>query len=76
MPSAPTVAEATLNSLKVGWDAPTNTGTAITAYDVRYILNSASSADKAVAGNWTVATDAWTSGSLEYTWQSEPEHEL
>ena len=67
VPEAPTVAEATLNSLKVQWSAPTNTGPAISAYDVRYILTSA---DETVDANWTVATDAWTSddgGNLEYT---------
>ncbi len=63
-PAMPTVAEATLNSLKVQWTAPTNTGPPITAYDIRYIL---SSADETDDDNWTVETDAWTSGALEYT---------
>ena len=63
-PSAPTIAEATFNSLKVVWNAPTNTGPTISAYDVRYILTSASETDDA---NWTEVEDAWTSGSLEYT---------
>ena len=68
-PSAPTIAAATFNSLKIGWTAPTNTGPSITAYDVRYILSSASAADKADDSKWTVVTDAWTSGDgdLEYT---------
>ena len=66
-PSAPTIAEATFNSLKISWTAPTNTGPSITAYDVRYILSSASAADKADDSKWTVVTDAWTSGDLEYT---------
>ncbi len=68
-PAAPQVAQATFNSLKISWSAPTNTGPAITAYDVRYILNSASDEDKADDSKWTEVTDAWTSGSgaLEYT---------
>ena len=68
-PAAPTIAQATFNSLKISWTAPTNTGPEITAYDVRYILSSATDADKADDTKWTVATDAWTSGdgNLEYT---------
>ena len=63
-PATPTIAEATFNSLKVEWSAPTNTGPDISAYDVRYILTNADETDDA---NWTVVEDAWTSGSLEYT---------
>ena len=69
-PDAPTIAQATFNSLKVSWTVPTNTGPEISAYDVRHILTSASAADKAVDANWTVVEDAWTSnngGDLEYT---------
>ena len=66
-PDAPSVAQATLNSLKVQWSAPTNTGPEISSYDVRYILSSASDEDKADATKWTLQTDAWTNGSLEYT---------
>ena len=70
VPDAPTVAQATFNSLKVAWTAPDNTGPAIIAYDVRHILSSASASDKMDDTNWTVAEAAWTSnngGSLEYT---------
>ena len=67
VPAAPTIAEATFNSLKVSWTAPTNTGPAISGYDVRYILSSASATDKADDNNWTEVEDAWTSGALEYT---------
>ncbi len=63
-PATPTIAEATVNSLKIDWTAPTNTGPNISAYDVRYILTSA---DENVDANWTEVEDAWTSGSLEYT---------
>ena len=69
-PAAPQVAQATFNSLKISWSAPTNTGPAITAYDVRYILSSASDEDKADDSKWTEVEDAWTSGNggdLEYT---------
>ena len=69
-PAAPMIAQATFNSLKISWSAPTNTGPAISAYDVRYILSSASDADKADDSKWTALTDAWTSGNggdLAYT---------
>ncbi len=66
-PATLTIAEATLNSLKVSWSKPTNTGPAISSYDVRYILTSASADDKADDSNWTEVTGAWTSGALEYT---------
>ena len=79
-PSAPTIAQATFNSLKVEWTAPTNTGPAISSYDVRYILSSASVADKADDTKWTEVADAWTSGNggnLEYTIGSpESEYKL
>ena len=56
------------DSLIVGWVAPTQTGgSAVTAYDLRYIL---ASADETVDSNWTVVEDAWTAnsgGNLEYT---------
>ena len=35
-PDAPTVTASTLNSLSVRWSAPTNTGSAISDYDVQY----------------------------------------
>ena len=35
-PAAPTIAEATLNSLKVTWAVPANAGPEITDYDVQY----------------------------------------
>ena len=63
-PAAPTVSASTLNSLTVTWSAPANTGPAISAYDVRYILTSA---DETVDANWTEIADAWTSGALTYT---------
>ena len=65
--AAPSVALATLNSLTVRWVAPMNMGPEISAYDMRYILSSASATDKADDNKWTLQEDAWTSGSLEYT---------
>ena len=51
--------------LLVAWDAPASDGaSAITAYNVRYIETSA---DETMDANWTVESNAWTSGSLEYT---------
>ena len=66
-PAAPSIAETMRNSLKISWVAPTNPGPAIDAYDVRYILSSASATDKADDSKWTEVEDAWTSGDLTYT---------
>ena len=69
-PGPPTVDWITTgdDSLIVGWVAPTQTGgSAVTAYDLRYI---SASADETVDSNWTVVEDAWTAnsgGNLEYT---------
>ena len=72
LPGAPTIDKveagrsATLSlTLTVEWTAPTETGgSAISAYDVRFIETAA---DETVAANWTVVDDAWTSGDLSYT---------
>ena len=49
----------------VSWDPPEHSGaSAVTGYDLRHIRNDAS--DKADA-NWTVASDVWSSGTLEHT---------
>ena len=64
---APTIASitATTNTLTVSWSAPVDDGgSAITAYDVRYIRTDAS--DKTVDANWTVEEGIWSSGTLEY----------
>ena len=51
-------------SLTVSWAAPANTGgSAITSYDVRYILSSAS--DKSAA-KWTVESGISASGTLQH----------
>ena len=49
------------NSLTVVWSAlPGGDGSAVTAYDLRFIETSA---DETVDANWTVVEDVWTSGS-------------
>ena len=51
-------------SLTVSWTAPGSAGgSAITAYDLRYILSDAS--DKA-DDQWTVVDPPWSSGTLQY----------
>ena len=58
---APTIGTVTAApvSLTVNWSAPSQTGSStITAYDIRYILTSAT--DRA-AGNWTLE-EAWAAG--------------
>ncbi len=57
LPDAPTVTSSTISSLTITWTEPTNTGPAISAYDVRYILTSV---DETVDANWTeVCLDEW-----------------
>ena len=67
---APTVGAitATTNTLTVPWSAPADDGgSAITAYDVRYIRTDATAAEKQDDDNWTVEEGIWSSGTLEYT---------
>ena len=62
-PAAPAIdaVAAGSESLAVTWTAPADTGTsAITAYDLRYILTSA---DETMDANWTIVDDVWTTGS-------------
>ena len=63
-PGAPTGLTATADGqtrVDLTWNAPSSDGgSAITAYDLRYIRSDAS--DKADA-NWTVVQDVWTTGS-------------
>ena len=73
---APTITSltATTNTLTVSWSAPSETGGAtITAYDVHYILSSAT--DKTVDANWTLKEDRWTTGggSLTYELRNLPD---
>ena len=55
-------------SIAVAWTAPTNAalGT-VTAYDLRYIRSDAPNKDDT---SWTVVSEIWTAGSLEYTLNS------
>ncbi len=69
LPKAPTIGAVTpgLASLAVSWSAPSSgDGSAITAYDLRYIDTAA---DETVDSNWTVVDDVWTTGigTLQYT---------
>ena len=56
------------DSIAVAWTAPVQTaGSAVTAYDLRYIQ---ADADGTVDSGWTVVNDAWTAdagGNLEHT---------
>ena len=67
-PGAPPVVAATTGGdtgLDVTWIGPSTARIpAITSYDLRYILANADESDDA---NWTVRSDAWTAGVLEYT---------
>ena len=67
-PVAPTIDSVTFGdtTLTVVWTAPVGE-TGITAYDVRNIEASETSANKLVDTNWTVVDNAWTSGALQYT---------
>ena len=61
-PSIETVG-ARFRQLLVTWTAPTTTGGAdVISYDVRHILSSLSSSDKADPMNWTRVNDAWQTG--------------
>ena len=65
-PEIPLVSNPTINSLKVSWEEPENTGPSIELYDIRAI--SAKVADKSDV-NWLKFSNAWNvenGGSLEY----------
>ena len=69
LPGAPTIDAITpgMGTLAISWRPPSNRGgTAITAYDLRYVETAA---DKTMDSNWTVKEDVWTpeSGALQYT---------
>ena len=68
-PAAPTniTVTATTSTLTVTWSAPADTGgSAIEAYDVRYIESDTDDADKLIDANWTLV-EAWSAGALSYT---------
>ena len=70
LPGAPTDLTAAGNGpsgIDLSWSAPASDGgSAITAYDLRYIETAA---DETVDSNWTVVEDVWTTGvgDLQYT---------
>ena len=64
-PGAPTVAPASVTSLSVNWEAPTNAGPAFTDYDVQY--RAGNSGDWSDAGHTGTATTATLSGLSENT---------
>ena len=67
-PGAPTINAVTPGeeSLAISWSSPSSDGSAITAYDLRYIETSD---DETTDSNWTVVQDLWTTGcgALQYT---------
>ena len=68
-PEAPVIGTVTrgMDLLVISWSAPSSDGgSAITAYDLRYIETAA---NETVDSNWTVVEDVWTTGggTLEYT---------
>ena len=65
-PEKPTIHTATTGdtSLDVSWSAPTVTAASpVTSYDLRHIASNA--ADKSHS-NWTLDTDIWSAGNLDY----------
>ena len=65
-PEKPTIHTATTGdtSLDVRWSAPTVTAASpVTSYDLRHIASNA--ADKSHS-NWTLGTDIWSAGNLDY----------
>ena len=69
-PGSPTISTVTPGdgSLSVVWTAPADTGgSAVSSYDLRYILTSSSQTDKNDDTKWTTIDSVWTSGSLQYT---------
>ncbi len=66
-PGEPTIDSATsgTTSISIAWTAPGDIGgSAIIAYDLRYIRTDA---DEDGASNWTEKQDIWTSRNLSYT---------
>ena len=70
VPGAPSIDSITgsFRRLDVNWSAPANNGGRdISGYNLRYILSSESSTDKADPANWTIVTNVWVTGGGELT---------
>ena len=65
-PDAPTVTASTLNSLSVRWSAPTNTGSAISDYDVQYREAGGSFTDWPHTGTSTTTTITGLTANTRY----------
>ena len=67
LPGAPTIATVMpgMGTLVISWRPPSNRGgTAITAYDLRYVETSA---DETMDSNWTVNEEVWTPEAVPYS---------
>ena len=65
-PDAPTVTASTLNSLSVRWSAPTNTGSAISDYDVQYRATGGNFTDWPHTGTGTTTTITGLTANTRY----------
>ena len=65
-PDAPTITASTLNSLSIRWTAPTNTGPAISGYDVQYRTGSGNFTDWPHTGTGTTTTITGLTANTPY----------
>ena len=65
-PDAPTVTASTLNSLSLRWTAPTNSGSAISDYDVQYRTQGGSFTDWPHTGTGTTTTITGLTANTRY----------
>ena len=66
VPGAPTIRLTPGNqTISVSWTVPSDNGSAITSYDVRFIRTD--NTNKNDPNSWTKRISAWTSGNLEYS---------
>ena len=65
-PAAPTVTASTLNSLSLRWTAPTNSGSAISDYDVQYRAQGGSFTDWPHTGTGTTTTITGLTANTRY----------
>ncbi|MXY10430.1 MAG: S8 family serine peptidase, partial [Acidimicrobiaceae bacterium] len=63
-PPAITSVDGVTDPVTVSWEAPDDTGgSAVTGYDLRYVATDTTGKED----DWTVVSDVWSSGALEYT---------